>query len=188
MSRAAVALVHHPCLDKQGKVYTTSLTNLDVHDIARSSRTFGVAAYYIVTPIRAQQELARTIASFWEEGRGKARNPDRTEALRTVRVVSSIEDAIEAEARELGTAPLIVVTSARDVEESVSYGEGRARMAAAPGSLILFGTGHGLAPAVLERADIVLEPIHGSDGYNHLSVRSAAAIILDRLLSHDRAG
>jgi len=28
----------------------------------------------------------------------------------------------------------------------------------------------------------MLEPIAGTTGYNHLSVRSAAAIILDRLL------
>ena len=55
--------------------------------------------------------------------------------------------------------------------------------------LIVFGTGWGLAPEVLAEADlrlaaIVRDPEVGppDDGYNHLSVRSAAAIALDRLL------
>ena len=39
----------------------------------------------------------------------------------------------------------------------------------------------GLAPEVTERADIQLEPVRGPSNYNHLSVRSAAAVILDRL-------
>ena len=47
--------------------------------------------------------------------------------------------------------------------------------------LIVLGTGWGLAPEVTERADVILEPIWGPTDYNHLSVRSAAAIILDRL-------
>jgi hypothetical protein len=59
----------------------------------------------------------------------------------------------------------------------------RERMAApdAPPLIILLGTGFGLAPAVRERADLALEAIHGSGDYNHLSVRAAASIILDRL-------
>jgi hypothetical protein len=52
-------------------------------------------------------------------------------------------------------------------------------------SLILFGTGWGLAPAVLDQADAFLAPLRGAspDGYNHLSVRAACAIVLDRLLA-----
>src|SRR5690606_16528271 len=56
------------------------------------------------------------------------------------------------------------------------------------GVLVLFGTGYGLAPAALALADVVLTPIHGASDYNHLSVRSAAAIALDRLLSPDHGG
>ena len=48
--------------------------------------------------------------------------------------------------------------------------------------LILFGTGWGLCEEVIDGADIVLSPICGETEYNHLSVRSAAAIVLDRLL------
>lgn len=183
MTRVAVALVHHPCLDKEGAVYTTSLTNLDVHDIARSSRTFGVECYYIMTPILAQQELAQTIASFWDEGPGRSRNPDRTEALRTVRVVPSIAAAVAEETAAAGSRPLVVATSAREVEGALTYADGRRRIESAPGALVLFGTGHGLAHEVIDDADVVLEPIRGKDPYNHLSVRSAAAVILDRLLA-----
>lgn len=48
--------------------------------------------------------------------------------------------------------------------------------------LIMLGTGWGMAAALLAKADIVLEPIRGSSEYNHLSVRSATAIILEKLL------
>ncbi len=49
--------------------------------------------------------------------------------------------------------------------------------------LLLFGTGWGLTPQLLDEADLRTEPIRGvsPSGYNHLSVRSACAIALDRL-------
>lgn len=47
--------------------------------------------------------------------------------------------------------------------------------------LLVFGTGWGLTPEITERADVIPEPICGPTDYNHLSVRSAAAVILDRL-------
>lgn len=185
MKRAVLALVHHPCLDKSGAVYTTSVTNLDVHDIARSSRTYGLDAYWLVTPVAAQQDLVKSIAGFWEtDVRGK-KVPTRAEAMRLVRVAPTIEEVIAEETRALGTRPLVVATSAREVEGAVSWPELRARLPSLEGMLLLFGTGYGLAPAALAYADVVLTPIHGASDYNHLSVRSAAAIALDRLLSPD---
>ena len=70
MSRLSVALVHHPVYDKHKKVVATALTNLDLHDIARSSRTYGLETYFIVHPVAAQRELAERIARHWtgEEG------------------------------------------------------------------------------------------------------------------------
>jgi len=47
----------------------------------------------------------------------------------------------------------------------------------------MFGTGFGLASEVLDKADYILDPITGVNGYNHLPVRSAVAIILDRLIA-----
>lgn len=38
-----------------------------------------------------------------------------------------------------------------------------------------------MTPEMAQRADIVLEAIRGATDYNHLSVRAAGAIILDRL-------
>ena len=55
--------------------------------------------------------------------------------------------------------------------------------------LLLFGTGWGLTQGVTDKADFLLEPIFGiaSDGYNHLSVRSAVAIYCDRLAQSARS-
>ena len=78
--RVAIALVHYPCLDKHGGIYTTSITNMDVHDIARSSVTYGVDAFYVVTPVGAQQEMARSIIRYWEGDSGK-RSQDREGAF-----------------------------------------------------------------------------------------------------------
>jgi hypothetical protein len=48
--------------------------------------------------------------------------------------------------------------------------------------VLTLGTAWGLAEEFISKADYVLDPIAGTADYNHLSVRSAAAIILDRLL------
>ena len=48
--------------------------------------------------------------------------------------------------------------------------------------LLMFGTGWGMSEELLERSDYFLEPVSGPTDYNHLSVRSACAVILDRLL------
>ena len=183
--RLSVALVHYPVLNKFGDVQTTALTNLDVHDLARSSRTFGCAACYLVTPIQAQIEQAHAIVGYWQGERGASKNPDRTSAMSRVHVVVAVQDAIAKETEVAGRKPLIVVTSALP-QGTVPYSHLRERLDGGDNALVLFGTGHGLADSVLELADLVLAPVMGpaaDDGsfYNHLSVRSAAAIILDRL-------
>ena len=185
MTRMAVALIHYPCLDKHGALYTTSITNLDVHDIARASTTYGVNAFYVVSPISAQRTMAESIARYWEEGAGRKRNPDRTKAMKIVHVVSSVEEAIAAEAEALGEKPCVVVTSAKE-QGSVTCLKFREQLKTTKGAIILFGTGHGLAHSIVDAADVVLEPLRGrpdvNEGYNHLSVRTAASIFLDRLL------
>ena len=185
MGRLSVALVHHPVLDRHGGIQTTAITNLDVHDLARSSRTYGCAAFYVVTPVTAQIEQARAIVGFWEGETGQKRNKDRTEAMSRVHVCASVHDAIAAEVATTGARPLVVVTSAKP-QGTVPYSALRRRLDDGAHALVLFGTGSGLADSVLGLADLVLAPIVGpaaADGtrWNHLSVRSAAAIILDRL-------
>lgn len=185
MSRLSVALIHGPVLDRRGGLQTTALTNLDVHDIARSSRTFAVAAFWIVTPVGAQQEQARTVIGFWDGDDGRQRNRDRADALSVARVCGTLDDAIAAETAAIGHAPLLVATSARP-QGATTYAALRKHLDAGTSALLLFGTGSGLPQATLDRCDLVLAPITGppdEDGahWNHLSVRSAAAIILDRL-------
>jgi hypothetical protein len=187
MARLTVALVHGPALDRHGREQTTALTNLDVHDIARSARTFGCAAFYVVTPVVAQQEQARAVLGFWEGDRGRRRNQTRTEALALARVVATVDDAVAAEAAVLGRPPLLVATSAKP-EGAVPYAALRRQLDDddVGGALVLFGTGAGMPKSLLDRCAVVLAPIVGPtdpDGrrFNHLSVRSAAAIVLDRL-------
>ena len=79
---------------------------------------------------------------------------------------------------------MIVVTSARDVQHPgliTFYDQERVWAADRP-VLIVLGTGRGFSAEFMQRADFALVPLQGLTDYNHLSVRSAAAIILDRWL------
>ncbi|MEM9189191.1 MAG: RNA methyltransferase [Myxococcota bacterium] len=184
MSSIYLALVHYPVKNRAGDPITTAITNLDIHDLARLSRTYGLAGYCIVTPITAQRELVERVLGHWDTGPGKERLPTRSEALSLVTVAASIQDVVSAIAAQQGQRPRLIATAATSSVDTVSYGEARRQLenTSVP-SLILLGTGHGLANSVLEEADQVLAPIQGiSDRYNHLSVRTAAAIIIDRLL------
>jgi hypothetical protein len=180
--RLAIALVHYPVLDGKGDLVTTAVTNLDVHDLARSARTYGCSDYFVTHPIAAQRELVERIRVHWTDGSSAKRIPDRKEALTVLRIVDSLEAAIEA----LGgrSAVEVWVTAARALGATVSFGEARARLEGEGKTVLLvFGTGWGLASSVVEGADALLEPIRAAEGeYNHLSVRSACAIALDRLL------
>lgn len=183
MSKVAIALVHYPVLDRQGEVITTAITNLDLHDMARSACTYGVRALYVVHPVTAQRELATRVKTHWVSGSGARRIPTREPAMALLEVVPAMADVYEA----LGGRPNIdlYVTSARGGGRGVTaYPDARKRMnETARTSLVVFGTGWGLAPELMEASDVFLAPLEGSgSGYNHLSVRAACAIVLDRLL------
>src|SRR6188508_1497267 len=96
MSKVAIALVHHPVLDRQGAVITTAITNLDLHDMARSACTYGVSGLYIVHPVTAQRELAMRVKSHWVSGSGARRIPTREPAMSLVQVVPALADVYEA--------------------------------------------------------------------------------------------
>ena len=181
MRRLAIALVHHPVLDGQGAIVTSAITNLDVHDLARSARTYGVSDYFVVHPITAQRELVQKICAHWQTGSSGKRIPDRKKALELVRVVPSLDDAYAA----LGGRGKIEVWATAARELGRLEGEAartRAREGEKP-LLLVFGTAWGLAPVIVESVDAVLAPIRGGADYNHLSVRAACAILLDRLRS-----
>ena len=76
------------------------------------------------------------------------------------------------------------VTAARKLGPTVSFAGARTRLEGRGRPVLLtFGTGWGLAPQLIDAAAALLEPICAARGdYNHLSVRSACAIALDRLL------
>ena len=180
-----VALLHHPVYDKNGQVVTTAVTNMDIHDIARSGCTYGVSAFFVATPVKALQKLALKIIEHWESGYGSQYNTTRKEALALTRICDTLDDAIIAIESETGEKPFLVSTSARRTPNRASFAALRDMLNKETRPfLILFGTGWGLTETILLQSDYVLEAIDGRGDYNHLSVRSAAAIILDRLLGH----
>ncbi len=183
-SRLYLALVHHPVLDKSGKIFTTSLTNLDVHDIARVSRCYNVGGYCVVTPLDDQRKLAAELIAHWASGPGGEGNPDRAEALRTVWTEADLDGAVQTVSDMAGEEPLVLATSAQPAKKAAkAYTPGRVRTALQNQPvLLLFGTGHGLAPSVLERAHGCMRGLRFLDAYNHFSVRSAVAVTVDRIL------
>jgi len=177
-----IVLVHHPVVNKIGELIGSAVTNLDLHDIARAARTYGVDNYYVVTPYADQQQLVDEILEHWKSGHGAQYNPARKEALELIEVADSLEAVIERVTSKRGHKPLLLTTSARMQEKSIAYHEVRAMVGGQKSLLLLFGTAHGLAPEAMEMADFSLVPVGGKTNYNHLSVRSAVSIILDRLL------
>ncbi len=177
-----IVLVHHPVVNKIGEIIGSAVTNLDLHDIARAARTYGVDNYYIVTPYEDQQGLVNEILEHWKSGHGAQYNPARKEALELIRLGDSLESVIGMITAKRGHAPLLLTTSARMQEKTLSYSDVRAKIKNKESILLLFGTAHGLAPQVMEMTDYSLPPVGADTGYNHLSVRSAVSIILDRLL------
>jgi hypothetical protein len=177
-----IALIHYPIRNKQGELVTTAITNMDIHDISRSARTFGVRRYYLVNPLDSQIMLVERILRYWSELTGAKLVPSRQEALALAKVIPSLEDVIAEITRVHHQAPLIVTTSAQAGENRIGIHRLREILQANEKPiLILFGTGYGLIDEIIDKSDYILEPIHGAFDYNHLSVRSAVAIILDRL-------
>ncbi|ADW18527.1 Protein of unknown function DUF2168 [Desulfobulbus propionicus DSM 2032] len=177
-----LALVHFPVINRSGETIGSAVTNLDLHDIARAGRTYGIGTYWVVTPFEEQQLLARQIVGHWTQGYGGSVNPDRSEALSLITVCATIEEAINGATRQFGATPLVLATCAKQVH-TVGYAEIRRQIWREDRPvLLLFGTAWGLSPEVLAMADGILPPLCGNTEFNHLSVRSAASIIMDRLL------
>jgi len=181
-SNLYIGLVHHPVYDKQKEVVATAVTNFDIHDIARCARTYGLGGFFIITPLESQIELVERIIRHWTEGAGASYNPTRKESLSLARVIRSIDEADREITRLWGKKTKRVATGASPHPGSIGFEPLRRLLGDQETPFfILFGTGWGLTQEVKENSDYVLAPIEGK-GYNHLSVRSAVAIILDRLL------
>ena len=183
MGNLYIGLVHYPCRNRKGEIVTTALTGLDIPDIARSAKTYGVTRYYVVTPLESQRQIAARLVDYWISSDLIKQSTHRGEALQLVRIVATIEDSLKEILLEEGIKPLLIGTSAREWPKAqMSYNKLRELIEGDRVPVyMLFGTGWGLADSLMDQCDYLLAPIVGPGEYNHLSVRAAVAIILDRL-------
>ncbi len=176
-----VVLLHDDMVDRQGTHVLTSLTLIDIHDIARSCRTYCAGAY-IAHPALPMRKLAHIMKSFWEDGFGAEYNPNRKSALENLEICSSLDEVIHKIDLKYGKLPKLIATSAREGgAERVDFERMKELLQSDDPYLLMLGTGHGMSDELLARADYFLKPVKGPGNYNHLSVRSACAIMLDRL-------
>jgi hypothetical protein len=176
-----MALVHYPVVNKHGKIIASAVTNLDLHDISRSAKTYGVRSFYVVTPLSDQKELVEKIVAHWLEGTGAAYNPKRKEALKLIVIKNSLNEVTKHIRKTVGESPKTVVTSAGRSPRNIGFRRFHELLQDGSLYLLILGTGWGLSENVISEADYVLDPVLGNTNYNHLSVRSAAAVILDRV-------
>ncbi len=172
-------LFHYPVRLEKGRIGVSSLTNLDIHDIARISRSYGMGTFYALTPLEDQLALLRAILSHWLDGPAT----DRSRALRLVQPVASFEEMDKLAFAAHGAAPFYLAASAhwpKGKGPALTPGAVRGILRDRP-VIICLGTARGLAPEVIDRCEGQLRPLRFLSD-NHLSVRSAAAIIADRIL------
>jgi hypothetical protein len=183
MPNLHVALVHYPVVGKNGETIASAVTNLDLHDISRAAKTYGVRSFFVVTPLQDQKDLVDKIVSHWVSGSGSRYNPKRCEALSLIHVKETFEEVLTDIASYGDGNPKTVVTSAKKRSNALEFGKLRALMVENDIPFVLaFGTAWGLTEDFITKADYILEPVAGWSDYNHLPVRSAAAIVLDRLV------
>jgi len=176
-----VALLHYPVVNKNGETIASAVTNLDLHDIARASKTYGIRRVYIVTPLSDQQKLLDKILSHWISGSGASYNRIRGDALEIVRVKDTLQDVLQDIRIINGREAKTVVTTAKKSFRNIDFIRLRNMLEEGTPCVLLFGTAWGFSEDFLKHADYILDPIMWNADYNHLSVRSAVSIILDRL-------
>lgn len=179
----SLILTHYPVYNKNKEVVVSSITTLDIHDLSRIAKTFGLGKFYIVTPLKSQIALIERVCSHWKTGFGAIYNPTRNEAFNDICVVDNLNSAFRLILDRAGKPPKVIATGAREFQNSIKFNEMKEKINSKDPFAILLGTGWGLEKSVLMKADYVLEPIKGIENYNHLPVRGAAAIIVDRLLT-----
>ncbi len=183
------ALLHGDVVVDKGRVGNSSVTTLDIHDIARSARTYGFKEYFVVTPLEDQQKIVNSILGFWDAA-GVAYNHNRADAVSHVKLARDLEAVKAAIKEKEGIEPLVIATSAQVVGgvPSITYFDQQEVWSQKRPVLLIFGTAKGLSQELMRQCDYVLGPVLGFSNFNHLSVRSAAAIIFDRWLGINFAG
>jgi hypothetical protein len=181
--RLYLGLLHYPVYNKNHQRIASAITSFDLHDLSRLARTYGVKRFFVITPLTDQQDLAERIVRHWTAGYGASYNPNRKEALELIAVSPSLEDCLQEIERVEGEKSTVVATDAsKQNGRTMTYPEATRMIGSGKPVLLLLGTGWGLDKEVIHKADYILDPIWGPTEYNHLSVRSAGAIILDRLV------
>lgn len=186
MANLYLGLVHYPIYNRNMDVIATAVTNFDIHDISRTARTYDIKKYYLIHPLEVQAEIIKSVTDYWQNGYGKKYNPDRNNALKITEYSENIEKTIKDIENIEGVKPIIITTDARTYPNTATYKKVRAMIKDDDRPiLLLFGTGFGIEKEVMKSFDYILEPIYGAGNYNHLCVRSAVAIILDRLVGEN---
>ncbi len=189
MGSLYIALVHFPVLNRLKEKIASAITSIDLHDLGRLARTYEMPCCYIITPLVDQQILAKRLIDHWCKGIGKSTHPNRAEALERLKLVNTIDDAARDIEQLEGQKPECWATSAqkKDLDKVITFEEASQKIFSENSPvLLLFGTAWGLAPEVIDMCSAILEPIRANSSYNHLSVRCAAAIIVDRLLGENK--
>jgi hypothetical protein len=156
---------------------------LDLHDISRAARTYGAEGFFVVHPSPKQQGLLQDIMGYWQAGYGAQYNPDREQAFSILKPALDLLQVMDLIEKESGCRPSTVATDAKVHSRTTSYLEMKKKIQEEEQSfLLLFGTGWGISQELMQDCDYILEPVQAGSDYNHLSVRSAVSIILDRLL------
>ena len=178
-----LVLRHDQVLGRNDSRIHSSVTQIDLHDFCRLSTTYGLAGFHCITQMEAQHRICSDILKFWQEGFGSGYNPDRRDALQLLAIHDSFDAAVQQIEEQEGAPPLLIGTCARATDYKTLAFEDFSPIIERSGrpAVIQFGTAWGLSPEQLDRCDWVLPPISGRSGYNHLSVRCAAAIIVDRI-------
>ena len=180
--RLYIGLLHYPVYNKHAQKIAAAITTVDLHDLARLGRTYDVKRFFVMTPLEDQQRLALQVVQHWTRGYGATYNPHRKEAMELVRICASLEECLAGIQEAEAERPLLIVTDAgRWPDHNLDYGRAAELIGSGRPVLLVFGTAWGLDRALLQAADYILDPIEGLSDYNHLSVRAAAAIILDRV-------
>ena len=178
-----VALIHFPVMNKKNQPIGSALTTIDLHDIARASITFGVRGFFVVTPYEDQAQLAKQVIEHWTKGVGGKLNPFRKKALKLIRVTKTFEDAVKEIEKERHKPVIKIATTAKTTSGSINVNNLRKKLDNKDSFLLIFGTAWGLTKELMADCDFILSPILGCSEYNHLSVRSAASIYLDRIIN-----
>ncbi|MGM0608636.1 MAG: RNA methyltransferase [Candidatus Muiribacteriota bacterium] len=180
MKNVNLVLLHNNIVNKFGNLIETSITNIDVHDISRTVRTYRLNELSLVNRLESQKKILNDMLKYWIKGEGGINNPDRKKALEKVKQYNRLED-VQTSASNIK----YIITDAKKHTNSILYKDMKNIISENKNTqfYLIFGTGWGLDSIITQKADYILEPVQYGSDFNHLSVRAAAAIICDRLFA-----